>query len=276
MAENAQTIEAQAVDHVKLTTEIVSAYVSNNSVRPADMAELIASTHAALSGLGSSAAPAAPAIDKPTPSQIRKSVTPDALISFIDGKPYKTLKRHLGSAGLTIETYRGRFGLPSNYPSTAANYSAQRSALAKSLGLGQQRSMAAPKAEELADAASGEPKRAGRPRKAKDATQAQWRGRRRIFPLPIPLPSISRRLSALTLPLASAPVAVFAPVHVRPARPNSRTSATVSCACAWCSCRAGRRGCRKQWVTAKRARNPNRDYLVELNWYNGDAYIINI
>ena len=156
----------KAENRIQLTAEIVSAYVSNNSVRPADMAQLIASTHAALSGLGSSAAPAAPAVDKPTPSQIRKSVTPDALISFIDGKPYKTLKRHLTGNGLTIEEYRERFGLPRDYPSTAASYSAQRSALAKSLGLGQQRSMSAPKAEELADAASEKPRRAGRPRKA--------------------------------------------------------------------------------------------------------------
>ena len=166
MAENAQTIEAQAVAHVELTAEIVSAYVSNNSVRPADMAELIASTHAALSGLGKAAAAEAPAAEKLTPSQIRKSITPDAIISFIDGKPYKTLKRHLTGNGLTIEEYRERFGLPRDYPSTAASYSARRSALAKSLGLGQQRSMSAPKAEE---AASEEPKRAGRPRKAKDA-----------------------------------------------------------------------------------------------------------
>ena len=68
----------------------------------------------------------------PRPAQIRKSITPDALISFIDGKPYKTLKRHLTGNGMTIEQYRERFGLPRDYPSTAASYSAQRSALAKS------------------------------------------------------------------------------------------------------------------------------------------------
>ena len=169
MDENAGAIEAQAVDYVELTAELVSAYVSNNSVRPADIAALIASTHAALSGLGSSAAPAAPAVDKPTLSQIRKSITPDALISFIDGKPYKTLKRHLGINGLTVEQYRERFGLPRDYPSTAASYSAQRSALAKSLGLGQQRQMANSKAAEPDATVSEKPKRVGRPRKAKGA-----------------------------------------------------------------------------------------------------------
>ncbi|MCJ2054132.1 MucR family transcriptional regulator [Methylobacterium sp. J-070] len=167
MDKSVETIEAAAVDHVELTANIVAAYVSNNSVRPADVAELIASTHAALAGLSTSAAPAAPTVDKPTPAQIRKSITPDALISFLDGKPYKTLKRHLTGNGLTVEEYRERFGLPRDYPSTAANYSAQRSALAKNLGLGQQRRMAAPKAAAASETVSEKPKRAGRPRKAK-------------------------------------------------------------------------------------------------------------
>ncbi|MCJ2054036.1 MucR family transcriptional regulator, partial [Methylobacterium sp. J-070] len=172
MDENVETIEAQAVDFIELTADIVSAYVSKNSVRPADMAELIASTHAALTGLGTSAASAAPAVDKPTPAQIRKSITPDALISFLDGKPYKTLKRHLTGNGLTVEQYRERFGLPSDYPTTAAHYSAQRSALAKSLGLGNQRRKTAPKAADHAETVSEKPKRAGRPRKAKGSAEA--------------------------------------------------------------------------------------------------------
>ena len=171
MDENAEIIETAAVDHIELTAEIVSAYVSNNPVRPADMAELIASTHAALSGLGQATA-AAPSVEKLTSSQIRKSVTPDAIISFIDGKPYKTLKRHLNGAGMTIEQYRERFGLPRDYPTTAANYSAQRSALAKNLGLGQQRKKAAPMDAEPAETVSNKPKRAGRPRKDKAASEA--------------------------------------------------------------------------------------------------------
>jgi predicted transcriptional regulator len=170
--ENAEIIETSTFDHIELTAEIVSAYVSNNPVRPADMAELIASTHAALSGLGQATAAAAPAVEKLTPAQIRKSVTPDAIISFIDGKPYKTLKRHLNGNGMTIEQYRERYGLPRDYPSTAANYSAQRSALAKNLGLGQQRKKAAPKAAEPAETVSDKPKRPGRPRKDKAAAEA--------------------------------------------------------------------------------------------------------
>ncbi|MCJ2133395.1 MucR family transcriptional regulator [Methylobacterium sp. J-026] len=160
MDKNLRTIVAAATDYLELTADLVSAYVSRNSVRPADMAELIASTHAALTGLGNTGALAALATEKLTAGQTRKSITPDALISFIDGRPYKTLKRHLTGNGLTIEEYREHYGLPRDYPSTAASYSA----LAKSLGLGQQRK----KVAEPTETVSNKAKRAGRPRKAKD------------------------------------------------------------------------------------------------------------
>ena len=146
------------IDLVALTADIVSAYVSNNRVPPAEMPTLLASVHAAVAGLGSAPASEKPAVQKLTPAQIRKSITPEALISFIDGKSYKTLKRHLTGNGLTIEQYRERFGLPRDYPSTAASYSEQRSALAKSLGLGLQRRKAAEMAET--------PTKARRPKKA--------------------------------------------------------------------------------------------------------------
>ena len=158
--------------HIQLTAEIVSAYVSNNSVRAADMGDLIASTHAALAGFRQGAMPEAPVAEKLTPAQIRKSITPDALISFIDGKPYKTLKRHLTGNGMTFDEYRERYGLPRDYPSVAASYSETRSALAKSLGLGQQRRKAAPKAAEPDATVSEKPERVGRRRKAKAAAQA--------------------------------------------------------------------------------------------------------
>src|SRR5215211_1994986 len=103
--------EDTAVSNIETMAEIVSAYVSNNSVRADDLPELIASVHAALTRLGKTAETAA-GIEKPTPAQIKKSVTPDALISFIDGKPYKTLKRHLTGHGLDPHSYRARYGLP--------------------------------------------------------------------------------------------------------------------------------------------------------------------
>jgi predicted transcriptional regulator len=153
---------------IEQASDIVSAYVSNNSVPISELPGLLAGVHAALTKLSAPAATVTETADKPTPAQIRKSVTPDALISFIDGKPYKTLKRHLSRNGLTIEQYRERFGLPRDYPSTAASYSAQRSELARSLGLGQQRRRSAAPAEEPVEPVAEKPKRASRPRKAKE------------------------------------------------------------------------------------------------------------
>jgi predicted transcriptional regulator len=170
--ESAGTIEAEASDFVELTADLVSAYVSNNRVQPSEIGALIASTHAALTGLGQGSATATPEVEKPTAAQIRKSITPDALISFIDGKRYKTLKRHLTGNGMTIEQYRERYGLPRDYPSTAASYSALRSEMAQKIGLGQQRRKAGPKASEPAEAVSEKPKKAGRPRKAKGSAEA--------------------------------------------------------------------------------------------------------
>ena len=152
-------------DLIAVTSELVSAYVSNNHVRVAELPDLIATTHAALTGLGTSKAPAEPAPERMTPAQVRKSITHDGIISFIDGKSYKTLKRHLTSHGLTPERYRERYGLPHDYPVTAAGYSETRSNLARSLGLGQGRKAAA---EPATEAAPAKPKRAGRPKKATD------------------------------------------------------------------------------------------------------------
>ena len=153
---------------IEQASDIVSAYVSNNSVPISELPGLLAGVHAALTKLSAPAATVTETAEKPTPAQIRKSVTPDALISFIDGKPYKTLKRHLSRNGLTIEQYRERFGLPRDYPSTAASYSAQRSELARSLGLGQQRRKSAAPAEEPVEPVAEKPKRTSRPRKAKE------------------------------------------------------------------------------------------------------------
>ena len=74
--------------------------------------------------------------EMPSAAQIRKSINPDGIVSFIDGKTYKTLKRHLTSRGLDPKSYRARYGLPADYPMVAPSYAAQRSALAKTIGLG--------------------------------------------------------------------------------------------------------------------------------------------
>jgi len=123
---------------LELTAEIASSFVTNNTVAQGDLPALIVSIHTALSTVDSaSAGSVEPEIVlKRTPAQIRKSITPDALISFIDGRPYKTLKRHLTTHGETFASYKEKYGLPGDYPSTSPNYSAARSAMAKSLGLG--------------------------------------------------------------------------------------------------------------------------------------------
>ncbi|WP_289015474.1 MucR family transcriptional regulator [uncultured Methylobacterium sp.] len=133
MGEGNETIDTDRLD---LAVAIVSAYVAKNRVQPDELPSLIGSVHAALGALGGPSAPAEPQVDEPTPAQIRKSITHEALISFIDGKPYKTLKRHLKGHGLDPGSYRRRFGLPADYPMVAPSYSEARSALAKSLGLG--------------------------------------------------------------------------------------------------------------------------------------------
>lgn len=129
-------VETQATDYVEITTGIVAAYLSHNRVPVAELPGLLVGVHAALASLVQSVEAAEPAAERLTPAQIRRSIRPDALISFIDGKPYKTLKRHLNKHGLTIDKYRDRFGLPRDYPSTAASYSAARSNLARQNGLG--------------------------------------------------------------------------------------------------------------------------------------------
>lgn len=122
----------------ELTAEIVANYVANNATPVSDLPALIRATYDALAGVESGGTVEKAAdVAKATPAQIRKSITPDALISFIDGKPYKTLKRHLTTHGTTVEEYKAKYGLPTDYPTTAPSYSEARSAMAKALGLGQ-------------------------------------------------------------------------------------------------------------------------------------------
>ena len=160
---NALPYEAQET-HIDLTTSIVSAYVSHNSLRTADLPELIASVYSALRGLGTPVeAPAV--IVPPAPAvPIKKSVTDDYIICLEDGKKFRSLKRHIGTVyNLSPEQYREKWGLPRDYPMVAPAYSAIRSRLAKDIGLGQQRGAeeAAPAAVE-AEAEPAKRKRAAR------------------------------------------------------------------------------------------------------------------
>ena len=138
---------------VALTADIVSAYVSNNSVEAGELATLINQVHQALTQAtqGRPPEPEAP----PTPAvPVKKSITPEYLISLEDGRKYKSLKRHLSTRGMSPDDYRAKWGLAKDYPMVAASYSAQRSSLAKSLGLGRARANGAAEAEAEAPAAA--------------------------------------------------------------------------------------------------------------------------
>jgi predicted transcriptional regulator len=125
----------QPNDLLALTTEIVAAHVSNNTVAVNDLPTLINQIYNSLANIGAS--PIAPAA-RPQPAvSVKKSVQPDYITCLEDGKKLKMLKRHLKTAyNMTPEAYRERWGLPSDYPMVAPNYARQRSRLAKEIGLG--------------------------------------------------------------------------------------------------------------------------------------------
>ena len=128
--------EAGVSTTVKLTAQIVAAFLSNNAVPIVDLSSVIRSVHRALADLG--APVPLPETEKLVPAiSIKKSVTPDYIVCLEDGKQLKMLKRHLNTTyGMTPDEYRAKWGLPSDYPMVAPNYAAQRSSLAKSIGLG--------------------------------------------------------------------------------------------------------------------------------------------
>jgi predicted transcriptional regulator len=131
--------DASDADFIGLTAEIVSAYVSNNTVASGDIPALINQVHSALlrvsSGQGEGASePLKPAVP------VKRSINPDFIVCLEDGKKFKSLKRHLRTQyGMTPEQYREKWSLPPDYPMVAPNYAAARSQLAKQMGLGQQR-----------------------------------------------------------------------------------------------------------------------------------------
>ena len=125
----------QNSDLLALTTEIVAAHVSNNTVAVGDLPQLINQVYNSLANIGD--VPTAPA-ERPQPAvPIKKSVHPDFIICLEDGKKLKMLKRHLKTAyNMSPEAYRERWGLSVDYPMVAPNYARQRSRLAKEIGLG--------------------------------------------------------------------------------------------------------------------------------------------
>ena len=125
-------------DILRMTAEVVAAYVRNNPLPTAELSSIINTVHGSLAALNGSAAlkaePQRPAVS------VRRSVQPDHIVCLEDGKKLKMLKRHLRTTyGLSPEEYRAKWGLPPDYPMVAPNYAKQRSEFAKQIGLGRKR-----------------------------------------------------------------------------------------------------------------------------------------
>ena len=166
--------ETNSSDITTLTVQLLSAFVSKNEVPSEGLADLIRTTRAALTE--DLAAPPAPPEPNYAPAvSLRKSLSsPDHILSMIDGKPYKMLKRHLAGNGLTEKEYRERYHLPATYPMVAPNYSQMRRTLAKSSGLGRKltKESARPAAADKSPAADPISDKSATPAKTKKAPAA--------------------------------------------------------------------------------------------------------
>jgi predicted transcriptional regulator len=150
--------ENESVDTVELATALTVAWLSNSHTRATaeDVPGFLRSMHEAVTGLVGGTAPATAEEQTSYEGAVtaRKSLaSPDHILSMIDGKPYKALKRHLSTNGLTPDEYRARYNLKADYPMTAPTYSAARSEMAKRIGLGSKGRKAKPAAAQPAKAA---------------------------------------------------------------------------------------------------------------------------
>jgi predicted transcriptional regulator len=123
---------------IELAAGVVAAFVSNNSVPVGELPALIHAVHTSIVRLAEGPQSAAQQVEEKAPAvSVRKSITPDYLICLDDGKRFRSLRRHLTALGMTPQQYREKWRLPADYPMVAPSYAAQRSAMAKSMGLGQ-------------------------------------------------------------------------------------------------------------------------------------------
>jgi predicted transcriptional regulator len=126
--------------YIQLTANIVSAYVSNNTVSSAEIPALISQIYSALMRVSNGGHVAAPAEPLKPAVPVKRSITAEHIVCLEDGKKFKSLKRHLRTQyDMTPDQYRAKWNLPPDYPMVAPNYAAARSQLAKQMGLGQQR-----------------------------------------------------------------------------------------------------------------------------------------
>jgi predicted transcriptional regulator len=193
-------------DLTTLTVELLSAYVSNNQVPSTELAGLIQSTRAALSS--------APEIVEPTKPEFTPAVTvrkslasDDHILSMIDGKPYKTLKRHLATHGLTPLEYLERYKLPKGYPMVAKSYSDARRAVAQRLGLGRKASITETPKKAVATVVEAPPKAATVKAPKKTSTQAGVATKSRATKAAISKPETAGTTTNVAKPRAKAKTA---------------------------------------------------------------------
>jgi len=138
MSDEAMKDETGGKSLIEMTTSVVAAYLSNNSIATSQISEVIQNVHGAFKGLSGNRGDPEPEPLKPA-VPIKRSVTPDYIVCLEDGKQLKMLKRHLRTTyDMTPDDYRAKWGLPADYPMVAPNYAQQRSDFAKKIGLGRQ------------------------------------------------------------------------------------------------------------------------------------------
>ena len=207
-------------DLTTLTVQLLSAYVSKNTVASESLAALIQSTRAALAQDLSAAATESVG-ETFTPSiSVRKSLaSPDHIISLIDGKPYKTLKRHLARYGLTPDQYRARYGLPNSYPLVARSYSETRRAVAEKNGLGKKLAVGAetvPAQVPASDAKTSATPKASR--KGATSREKQRAAQAKADPAPDTTPAVTDAPKAAVA--KSAPQKIAKAKDAAPSRPE--------------------------------------------------------
>tara|TARA_Y100000766_G_scaffold98535_1_gene84041 strand:+ start:507 stop:935 length:429 start_codon:yes stop_codon:yes gene_type:complete len=137
MSQESMQQKAERGEILRMTAEVVAAYVGNNSLPATQLPDVINTVYGTLNRVNGKNGAAVNGHAQKAAVSVRRSVTPDYIICLEDGKKLKMLKRHLRTVyGLTPDEYRAKWGLPTNYPMVAPNYSKQRSAFAKKIGLG--------------------------------------------------------------------------------------------------------------------------------------------
>ena len=137
MSQESMQQKAERGEILRMTAEVVAAYVGNNTLPATQLSDVINTVYGTLNRVNSKNGTAVNGHAQKAAVSVRRSVTPDYIICLEDGKKLKMLKRHLRTVyGLTPDEYRAKWRLPTNYPMVAPNYSKQRSAFAKKIGLG--------------------------------------------------------------------------------------------------------------------------------------------